>query len=30
VLLVMAHRCPNNSLPILYARRPPFRGLFPR
>lgn len=30
VLVVMAHRCPNNSLPILHARSATFRGLFPR
>lgn len=30
LLVVMAHRCPNNSLPILHARRTAFRGLFPR
>lgn len=30
LLLVMAHRCPNNSLPILHARGRSFRGLFPR
>ena len=30
VLLVLAHRCPNNSLPILHANNPTFRGLFPR
>ncbi len=30
VLVVMAHRCPNNSVPILHARGAAFRGLFPR
>jgi hypothetical protein len=30
LLIVMAHRCPNNSLPILHSKRPTFRGLFPR
>lgn len=30
VLLVFSHRCPNNSLPILHARRRHFWGLFPR
>ena len=30
VLVVFAHGCPNNSLPILHASRPAFRGLFPR
>jgi hypothetical protein len=30
VLLVFAHRCPNNSLPILHSNKPAFRGLFPR
>jgi hypothetical protein len=30
LLLVFAHRCPNNSLPILHSSRPAFRGLFPR
>lgn len=30
VLVVFAHRCPNNSLPILHSNRPAFRGLFPR
>ncbi|MGH2361406.1 MAG: phosphoribosyltransferase-like protein [bacterium] len=30
LLLVMAHGCPNNSLPILHARSRDFRGLFPR
>lgn len=29
-LLVFAHRCPNNSLPILHSPNPAFRGLFPR
>jgi hypothetical protein len=30
VLIVLAHRCPNNSLPILHSATPAFRGLFPR
>lgn len=30
LLLVLAHRCPNNSLPILHSHQPAFRGLFPR
>jgi hypothetical protein len=30
VLLVFAHRCPNNSLPILHSNKPAFHGLFPR
>ena len=30
VLLVLGHRCPNNSLPILHSNNPAFRGLFPR
>lgn len=30
VLLVLAHRCPNNALPILHSNRPAFSGLFPR
>lgn len=30
LLVVMAHRCPNNSLPILHGRSTAFRGLFPR
>lgn len=30
VLLVLAHRCPNNSLPILHSNNAAFRGLFPR
>ncbi len=30
LLLVLSHRCPNNSLPILHARGRNFAGLFPR
>ncbi len=30
VLLVFAHRCPDNSIPVLHSRGPVFRGLFPR
>jgi len=30
LLIVFAHRCPNNSLPILHAPTAAFRGLFPR
>lgn len=30
LLYVLAHRCPNNSLPILHARHDRWRGLFPR
>jgi hypothetical protein len=30
LLVVLAHRCPNNSLPILHARNKRFVGLFPR
>lgn len=30
LLVVLAHRCPNNSLPILHARSRRFRGVFPR
>ena len=30
ILIVMTHRCPNNSLPILHSPSPAFRGLFPR
>lgn len=30
VLIVLAHRCPNNSLPILHSKNPDFDGLFPR
>jgi hypothetical protein len=30
LLVVMAHRCPNNSIPILHARNPAFSGLFLR
>lgn len=29
-LIVLAHRCPNNSLPILHSKNAAFRGLFPR
>src|SRR5262249_30458790 len=29
-VIVFAHKCPNNSLPILYARRRGWEGLFPR
>ena len=28
LLVVMAHRCPNNSLPILHAKSGTFAGLF--
>lgn len=30
LLVVFAHRCPNNSLPILHANHPRWRGIFPR
>jgi hypothetical protein len=30
VLIVMAHRCPNDSLPILHSTKGAFKGLFPR
>jgi hypothetical protein len=30
LLVVLAHRCPNNSLPILHARNRRFVGAFPR
>jgi len=30
LLIVMAHGCPNNSIPILHSRSQRFRGLFPR
>jgi hypothetical protein len=30
LLMVLAHRCPNNSLPVLHARNSRFSGLFPR
>jgi hypothetical protein len=30
LLLVLAHRTPNNSLPILHVNRPRWRGIFPR
>jgi hypothetical protein len=30
LLVVMAHRCPNNSIPILHARSQQFKGLFVR
>lgn len=29
-VLVLAHKTPNNSLPILHANHPRWRGLFPR
>lgn len=30
LLVVMAHRCPNNSIPILHGRSQQFKGLFLR
>jgi hypothetical protein len=30
LLVVFAHRCPNNSLPILHAKHQHWSGLFPR
>src|SRR5207249_4483001 len=30
VLVVFAHRCPDNTIPILHSSKPAFRGLFPR
>ncbi len=30
LLVVLAHRCPNNSLPILFANHNSWAGLFPR
>jgi hypothetical protein len=30
LLLVLSHRTPNNSLPILHANHPRWQGLFPR
>jgi hypothetical protein len=30
LLLVLAHRTPNNSLPILHINKPRWRGVFPR
>ena len=30
LLVVLAHRCPNNSLPILHANNKRFLGIFPR
>lgn len=30
ILLAFAHRCPNNSIPILHSNKQAFRGLFPR
>lgn len=30
LLLVLAHRCPNNSIPILHASHAQWEGLFPR
>ena len=30
LLVVLTHRCPNNSLPILHATHRAWRGLFPR
>ena len=30
LLVIMAHRCPNNAIPILHAVRAEWTGLFPR
>lgn len=30
LVLVFAHRCPNNSIPVFHASRRRFKGLFPR
>lgn len=30
LVLVLAHRCPSNSIPVLHATGKKFRGLFPR
>jgi hypothetical protein len=30
LLFVLAHRCPNNSIPILHASNANWRGMFPR
>jgi hypothetical protein len=30
LLLVLAHRCPNNTIPVLHATHPRWYGLFPR
>ena len=30
LLVVMAHRCPNNSIPVLHGGGPGFKGLFAR
>jgi len=30
LVIVFAHRCPNNSIPILHANHQAWRGLFPR
>lgn len=30
LLFILAHRCPNNSLPILHATRRDWAGIFPR
>jgi len=30
LLLVLSHRTPNNSLPILHVNKPRWRGIFPR
>jgi hypothetical protein len=30
LLLVLSHKTPNNSLPILHVNKPTWRGLFPR
>jgi hypothetical protein len=30
LLIVFAHRCPNNSLPIFHVKKHVWRGLFPR
>lgn len=30
LVVVLAHRCPNNSIPVLHANHKKWRGLFPR
>lgn len=30
LLVVIAHRCPNNAIPVLHANHGDWQGLFPR
>lgn len=30
LLVVLAHRCPNNSIPVLHSNHSKWQGLFPR